>query len=418
MSAAQHVLTTDLTVNECGDVNLWIGQGKKYRDVPEYVSQELCRRTTALPTERSLLPSPLLPVIHLLDFSTPPIVPSLPGINVESIFSHNRATHTSSECLRLPVPSHDILQVLSSCAGQAMLDGKVSVQHWDNIDIFLPFDALGTWALIVEVDTAKKAWQKALTWLDQQQGIPTQFIARVLKLLGTVPWNNYVKGLGSGLSIMDMAVFLSQDWLSDAHLDSMLSATRFLRRDTLSHITPRTEIIQSDFMAHILASPSLETSPIACDYVKKAPKSVQRLGSLISESSPNIRVATISFSPPGHWACLIIDCRAGTIGWGDSAGRVAPAGLEKHLKAWLGIFSPQIKFAVPHTLCCARQPDGYSCRIVSVNTLKHNIFGDKLWNESHRETLRVAEFLDILEISESCTATVSTLALMLRNYYP
>ena len=187
----------------------------------------------------------------------------------------------------------------------------------------------------------------------------------------------------------------------------------FLRCDTLSHITPRAEIVLSDFMAHILASPSLEASPIACDYVRKAPKSVQKLGSLISESSPNIRVATISFSPPGHWACLIIDCCAGTISWGDSAGQAAPAGLEKCLRAWLEIFSPQIKFAAPHALRCAQQPDGYSCGIISVNTLKHNVFGDELWNESHRETLRVAELLDILEISESCTLTVSTLALML-----
>ena len=193
----------------------------------------------------------------------------------------------------------------------------------------------------------------------------------------------------------------------------MLSAAMFLHHDTLSHITPHTEIILSDFMAHILASPFLETSPIACDYVRKAPKSVQKLSSLISESSPNICVATISFSPPGHWVCLIIDCCAGTIGWGDSAGRAAPAGLEKCLRAWLGIFSPQIEFAAPHALRSAQQPDGYSCRIISVNTLKHNVFSDELWNESCRETLCVAEFLDILEISESCTSTVSTLALML-----
>ena len=94
------------------------------------------------------------------------------------------------------------------------LDGSIAVayKHYHGcateacLDVFLPFDALGTWALIVEADTAKKAWQKALDW---QQEIPTQYIAHVMKLLGTVPWNDYIKGLGSGLSIMDMAVFLS-----------------------------------------------------------------------------------------------------------------------------------------------------------------------------------------------------------------
>ena len=35
-----------------------------------------------------------------------------------------------------------------------------------------------------------------------------------------------------------------------------------------------------------------------------------------------------------------------------------------------------------------------------MNTVKHHIFGEKLWSESHRESLRIAEFLNILEISE------------------
>ena len=57
---------TDLTVSEFGDVNIWIGQGRRYQNVPEYVAKELCRRTSALPTETSLLPSPQLLVLHLL----------------------------------------------------------------------------------------------------------------------------------------------------------------------------------------------------------------------------------------------------------------------------------------------------------------------------------------------------------------
>ena len=129
MSAALPI--TDLTVGEFGDVNIWIGQGRRYQNVPEYIAKELCRRTSALPTETSLLPSPQLPVLHLLDFPTPPVTPSLKDINAEAMFSSTIATHTSSECLQLLVPSPNILKALKSCAGQAMLDGKTSVQHWD-----------------------------------------------------------------------------------------------------------------------------------------------------------------------------------------------------------------------------------------------------------------------------------------------
>lgn len=399
---------TDLTVSEIGDVNVWIGQGKRYQNVPEYVAKELCRRTSALPTGTSLLPSPRLPVLHLLDFPTPPITPLLQGIDAEAMFSHTRATHTSSECVQLLAPSPSILKALRACAGQAMLDGKTSVQHWDKRDVFLPFDALGMWGLILEADAAKNTWRDALTWLDQQHDTPTQDIARVMKLLGTIPWKDYVRGLGSGLSITEMAIFLSRKWLSDSHIDSMLSAAMYLRRDTLSHISPHTEIVMTDFITHILASPLLEASPIPPDYANNAPKSVQRLGLVISKNPSNIRIATVSFSPPGHWACLVIDCRARTIGWGDSAKRAAPAGLENRLKAWLGFFSPQIEFSTLQELHCAHQTDGYSCGVIAVNTLKHTIFGDKLWSASHRESLRIAEFLDILEISERHRESVGT----------
>ena len=224
MSTALHPSITDLTVNEFGDVNLWIGQGKLYQDVPEYVSKELCRRMSTPTTEMSLLPSPSLAVLHLLDFPTSPITTSLQGVKPEELFSYNAATHATLECLRLPAPSNDILRSLRTCAGQAMLDGKISVKHWDHDGIFLPFNALGTWALIVEADTAKNAWRDGLRWLDRlhrNEVIPTQYVPHVMKLLGTLPWKDHIKGLSSWLSITDMATFLSQDWLLDAHVDSV-----------------------------------------------------------------------------------------------------------------------------------------------------------------------------------------------------
>ena len=47
----------DLTTHEVGDLSLWIGQQKKYHNVPNYVSNELSRRTSPLPSVLELLPS-------------------------------------------------------------------------------------------------------------------------------------------------------------------------------------------------------------------------------------------------------------------------------------------------------------------------------------------------------------------------
>ncbi|KAH8986514.1 hypothetical protein EDB86DRAFT_2832639 [Lactarius hatsudake] len=266
-------ILTDLTADKFGDVNLWIRKGKQYHNVPNYVSDELCHRTSAPPTVTSLLPPPSLPVLLLLDFAIPPITQSIHGVKPKDVFSCNSATHTSSECLQLPFPSCDILNVLRAHSGQAMLDGKISIQYWEKSGVFLPFDALGVWALIVEADTAKCAWSNVLRWMDEHRdNIPAQSISQVMALLRMVPWKGYIKGLRSGLSITDMATFLSQEWLSDTHLDTMVNAAVHFRHESLSCMVPHTEIVLSDFAAHILMSPLLETTPITRNYIDKAPQ--------------------------------------------------------------------------------------------------------------------------------------------------
>lgn len=401
----------DLTADE-GDLSLWIGQQKKYHNVPTYVSNELCQRTSVSPSVLAHLPSESLPVLRLLDLTTPHVTESFQNVKPEDLFMFHVATHTSLECFQLPTPSNTLLNRLHACAGQAMLDGKTSIQHWERRDVFLPFDVLGTWAHILKIDAAKKAWFRAMQWVSGcPKSIPGEYVTRIMSLLRQVPWNEYIKGLGSALTITDMASFLSREWLSDMHIYTMLSITRRLRRDTLSGAAPCIEIASPDFPSHILTSPLLAMTPIAPDYFSKAPKSVTGLGTMIANATEGIRIASIAFSPPGHWACLLIDSLAGTINWGDSAGRAVPSGFEDRLRAWLGLFIPKTQFLPLQELTCARQTDGYSCGIIAVNTLKHHLFGDDLWTSSRREIFRIQEFLDIMDFSESQRACVSIFAL-------
>jgi hypothetical protein len=296
-----------------------------------------------------------------------------------------------------------------------MLDGKPSIRHWEKSDVFLPFDALGTWDYILKIIAAKKAWIGALQWIaGLPQAIPEQYMIRIRSLLRQVPWKGYIKGLASSLKITDMAGFLSQEWLSDSHIHCMLTVTKHLRLDVLSGVDPKipiTEIVMPDFPSHILSSPLLATTPITPDYFAKAPKSIVCLGRTIANAATGIRLVAVAFSPPGHWACLLIDTQAGTISWGDSVGRTMPSGFENRLRAWLALFIPKTQFLPLQDLLCARQTDSYSCGVVAVNTLKHHIFGDELWAPSRREILRIQEFLDIVEFSESWKARVSIFAL-------
>lgn len=402
----------DLTASAVGDLSLWIGQQKEYRDVPVFVSNELCQRTSPLPSVLELLPPTYLPVLQLLGFPTPRVTGPIIGTTPDALFSSNGPTHTSLECCQVPAPTRGFLRQLRASAGQAMLDGKVSIRHWDRKDVFLPFDSLGTWDFILEINTAKKAWIDAMHWMEEQHhAVPEEYMAQIKSLLGQVPWKDHIKGLGSDLTTTEMATFLSKKWLSDSHIHTMLAVTRHLRYNLLSCADPCIEIASPDFFSHVLTSPLLSKTPITSDYSVNAPKSVVKLGDKVKCAASGILIAAIAYAPENHWACLLIDSRARTIHWGDSMGRAMPSGSEDRLRAWLSLFLPQTQFLPYQNLSCARQSDSYSCGIIAVNTLKHHLFGDDLWASSSRETLRVEEFLDIMEFSESWKAGVSVSAL-------
>jgi hypothetical protein len=204
-----------------------------------------------------------------------------------------------------------------------------------------------------------------------------------------------------------MASLLSKKWLSDAHIDTMLVVTRHLHHDVISHADLCIEIISPAFTSHIFDSPLLSTCITPDAYSHVAPKYVIRLGNKLKDAASGILITAVMYSPENHWACLLIDSKARTICWGDSIGCAMPAGGEGRLRMWLSLFLPHTQFLPLQNLPCASQSDSYSCGIIAINTLKHHLFGEELWTSPRRETLRIEEFLDIMEFSESWKASVS-----------
>jgi len=88
----------DLTSHEVGDLSLWIGKQKVYHNVPNYVANELCQRTSPLPSLLELLPSASLPVLQLLGFPTPRITSAILVTTPNILFSFHEPTHMSLEC--------------------------------------------------------------------------------------------------------------------------------------------------------------------------------------------------------------------------------------------------------------------------------------------------------------------------------
>jgi len=117
----------DLTADDIGDISLWIWHQKEYRNVPNYVSNELCQRASALRSVLAVLPPESLPVVQLLEVMTPRATEPFQGIIPDNLFMFHVATHTSSECFRLPVPSRDFLNQLRACAGPILHASAISI---------------------------------------------------------------------------------------------------------------------------------------------------------------------------------------------------------------------------------------------------------------------------------------------------
>jgi hypothetical protein len=189
----------------------------------------------------------------------------------------------------------------------------------------------------------KKAWIDSLHWMEEHHHtISGEYTAQIRSLLCQVSWKDHIKGLGSGLTTMEMAAFLSKEWLSNTHIYTMLSITRHLCHNVISSADPYIEIASPDFTSHLFNSPLLSAMHISPDYTSNALKSVIRIGDKIKCASSGIHIAAIVYSPKNYWAYLLIDSKARTIQWGDSLGRPMPAGGEDRLRAWLLFFLPHM----------------------------------------------------------------------------
>lgn len=185
--------------------------------------------------------------------------------------------------------------------------------------------------------------------------------------------------------------------LKDRHVDTML-ARLDARCSSESNFSKKNILITSTDLAQCsLKIPSYEEK-----YPQEASKALLRAAETVQHHDATTTIYSVSYAPPKHYGAysITVNSKSGEVKaqWGDSVeGRSYPRKFHQGLKKWasyhLSTRSVKISNALPH----ATQDDIYSCAIISINTLKHNIFGDVLWTSSTRETLRVTEFLDIIE---------------------
>ncbi|KAJ8690007.1 hypothetical protein PTI98_012852 [Pleurotus ostreatus] len=382
-------------------LDLWIGKGRKYVDVPKLVSSELSRRVSLSAASRNLLPPDHISIAQLLHYQPPHLSQANQFIIPSSCFSAEPHNTGAGWLCDNPIPSRDFLNKLRNESGQAMLDGKKSIRYWAATHVYLPFEALGFWALLTDLHDARQIWISAKRWLDTHSIASDTSQQRRFKLvLERTTWRGLIPRLGRSASKNEMAGFLSQGMLSTSHIDTMLLRMRCrLRSDPPTRASGHKVVPSSTFDAALralgeMASPYFEDTP---------PSELHVIGVALARltESDTAQIFSVGYSHPYHWGAFVITVSGARIQlrWGDSLRRAIPSTLLKGFRKWARHHVPRRFLTTDKGLQCSIQPlgDAYSCGIIAVNALHHELFGDALWMNKRRDSLRLEEFLASME---------------------
>ncbi|KDQ60705.1 hypothetical protein JAAARDRAFT_45525 [Jaapia argillacea MUCL 33604] len=376
----------------------WVGQGKTYVDVPSHVSDELCRRLEIPPNAKRLLPADSLPIAELITFPLPDISTASEAIHLLAAFSHHPPNVSIEAISARSIPPLRVLQHLRASAGQAMLDGMLSIHDQEHDDSFLPFSIISYWLALHPTIQQRDNWARALEWL---KGLPVsacpelvEVRRQVVEALSRTGWKDEIAGCGRVGEITHM---LGSEFVTDTAIEAMIAVVQ-ARLNRVPELSSSI-IITSLQVPNLLATlPSLTHTVTRANpaYDPRRKGLLPELGRQLAKQQ-HTKLYFVAYNPKFHWAALCVDVHRREIMWGDSLGWLYPELLFVGLDTWLRQHIGGRSFSVFTDLTCAEQNDHYSCGIIAINTLKHNIFGDPLWTPETRDLLRVQEFLDILQ---------------------
>ncbi|KAF5334602.1 hypothetical protein D9611_012013 [Ephemerocybe angulata] len=391
-----------------GILEPWIGKGKTYKDVPDDIADAVTARVTLSSTGlEHLLPSVVgCTIQQLVSHELPKRSHATTIFNPRSRYHPNQPTTTLSVLLKCSdwcIPPQATLDGLRDVSGQAILDGCNSIKVWDMKDaIYAPLSVIGLWAFLLVASTSQAKWKLALQWLNSA-AVDTSLKERAISAMGRVQWQGKLPAISDWLDVSRAPEFLSNSYLSTSHVNAMLYLVR--ERVSRTSAISSTTLISSTDLADRL-------SHTDTTYPKNSIFEAQTFGNQFSSEPQRYQLLTVAYSPPNHWAAMRLDLRGKNISgsWGDSLGWKQPKKLVKGIGIWLDYHVPLRRYTFSDDLPCAVQTDSFSCGIVAVNALKHNLFGDPLWTAQSAAKLRIKEFCDIMDSEYPCPNIQPSLA--------
>ena len=213
----------------------WIGQNKKYANVPDFVRWQK-EKDMEIPLDIlqfTNFPKPEFSVNDFLAHNFPRISSEIISNNVACWFSKNAPNDLDMQTLlQRSIPSPAFLAQIEEAVGQAWLDGAKSVVDWRINDgtTFLPLWIITFWRKVERLCGIQVMWNQSLKWLSNEEARKQKGKLAVLsgqiqtthELLGSLQWNGKMDYCNKQTSTSQLSRFLGTFWLSDDHINMMV----------------------------------------------------------------------------------------------------------------------------------------------------------------------------------------------------
>jgi hypothetical protein len=270
----------------------------------------------------------------------------------------------------------------------------------------LPIWVLTFWDRLSEAHDTYLSWRRCRDWAHRLCVESDQpLLAELDTLLQVrVRWHGYLAGERRDRHVTDIFNLLSNNELNSGQINDLLELIERRLPDTLESQAMRYLVAPSELSALILYSYEYHLGPT----YRKQP--IQRLveEQLIQRHRSAVAsIAWVSVCGRGHWVAYIVNPITSTIFYGDSLGQHIPADLRDALQWWLcGLRERMGEPACPPTfepILITGQEDGFSCGILSTNSLLHHLLPNKfplvLRDSISIKTYRIERTVEILKMS-------------------
>ncbi|TEB25112.1 hypothetical protein FA13DRAFT_1796589 [Coprinellus micaceus] len=347
----------------------WIGKGKLYRNVPDYVAEAVMAEVTLSASDLQVLLSKVTgcTIEELVEHPLPKQSATTTLFTPESRFSNAVPNTSLSDLLKRgdwTIPAAPTTEKLCGHVRQAIFDGHKSLKLWETTgDVYVPLKVLSLWQYLRTASNTQRAWKAARYWVS-------------------------LISVDASLKTRVQAMFYG--FLSTGHLNAMLFRIR-------ERVSRDPQLSQAVLVSSVDVTSCLMHTTSA--YPEHAQMETKAIGQRLARNPNKHLLATVAYSHLNHWAAMCVDTRETHIRilWGDSLGQKQPKALAKGIKHWIKYHLPSRGYSFTTELPHGEQGDGVSCGVVTLNTLKHLLFQDPLWTNESRHQLRITEFCDVFD---------------------